>query len=208
MPASREATGTRLPTGSTGDEHGGRARGDPRGRGRRGPCARTDRDPAAADGDLPGAGDARHGARGRGGGAPAPARGCRQGDQSPVRRDPRRAARDRAQGGHRRRAETAMTLWWIGNLVLLLAVFPLVVILLKGVLDAARTITPTVRGIAATAAAGSEDLDAAELLLTTQEQVKQTVAGVAGYGGSLDVILDDEEPRGARPPSSSSSRSS
>jgi hypothetical protein len=88
-----------------------------------------------------------------------------------------------------------MTLWWIGNLVLLLAVFPVVVILLKGVLDAAKSITPTVRGIAATAAAGSKDLDAAELLLTTQEQVTQTVAGVAGYGGSLDVILDDEEAR-------------
>jgi hypothetical protein len=31
------------------------------------------------------------------------------------------------------------------------------------------------------------------LLLTTQDQVKQTVAGVANYGGSLDVILDDAE---------------
>ena len=31
------------------------------------------------------------------------------------------------------------------------------------------------------------------LLLTTQEQVRQTVAGVANYGGSLDVIIDDAE---------------
>jgi len=29
--------------------------------------------------------------------------------------------------------------------------------------------------------------------LTTREQVAQTVAGVAGYGGSLDVIIDDAE---------------
>ena len=29
------------------------------------------------------------------------------------------------------------------------------------------------------------------LLLTTQQQVKDTVANVAAYGGSLDVILDD-----------------
>jgi hypothetical protein len=29
------------------------------------------------------------------------------------------------------------------------------------------------------------------MLLTTQDQVRQTVAGVAAYGGSLDVILDD-----------------
>ena len=86
-----------------------------------------------------------------------------------------------------------MTLWWIGNIVLLVVVFPLVVYLLNGVLQAAKAIVPTVQGIAATAAAGSNDLDAAPLLLTTQEQVRETVAGIAGYGGSLDVILDDAE---------------
>jgi hypothetical protein len=61
------------------------------------------------------------------------------------------------------------------------------------VLQAAKAIVPTVQGIATTAAAGSQDLDAAPLLLTTQDQVTQTVAGIAGYGGSLDVILDDHE---------------
>ncbi len=87
-----------------------------------------------------------------------------------------------------------MTLWWIGNIALLVVVLPLVVYLLNGVLQAAKAIVPTVQGIATTAAAGSKDLDAAPLLLTTQDQVKQTVAGIAGYGGSLDVILDDAEP--------------
>ena len=82
-----------------------------------------------------------------------------------------------------------MTLWWIGNAVLLLAVLPVVVYLLNGVLQAARSIVPSVRQIADTAAAGSKDLDAVPLLLTTQEQVRQTVAGVANYGGSLDVII-------------------
>ena len=86
-----------------------------------------------------------------------------------------------------------MTLWWIGNIVLLVVVVPLVVYLLNGVLQAAKAIVPTVEGIAATAKAGSTDLDAAALLLTTQDQVKQTVAGIADYGGSLDVILDDAE---------------
>jgi hypothetical protein len=86
-----------------------------------------------------------------------------------------------------------MTLWWIGNIVLLVVVFPLVVYLLNGVLQAATSIVPVVQGIATTAAAGSKDLDAAALLLTTQDQVTQTVAGLAGYGGSLDVILDDHE---------------
>ena len=86
-----------------------------------------------------------------------------------------------------------MTVWWIGNIVLLVVVLPLVVYLLNGVLQAAKAIVPTVQGIATTAAAGSKDLDAAPLLLTTQDQVTQTVAGIAGYGGSLDVILDDAE---------------
>ncbi len=86
-----------------------------------------------------------------------------------------------------------MTLWWIGNIVLLLVILPVVVYLLRGVLDAARSIVPPVQKIATVAAAGSKDLDAASLLLTTQDQVERTVAGLADYGGSLDVILDDEE---------------
>ena len=86
-----------------------------------------------------------------------------------------------------------MTLWWIGNIVLLVVVFPVVVYLLHGVLKAARSIVPSVRQIADVAAAGSKDLDAAPLLLTTQDQVGQTVEVVAGYGGSLDVIVDDAE---------------
>jgi hypothetical protein len=61
------------------------------------------------------------------------------------------------------------------------------------VLTTARSIVPSVRQIAAVATAGSKDLDAVPLLLTTQEQVAQTVAGVANYGGSLDVIIDDAE---------------
>jgi hypothetical protein len=86
-----------------------------------------------------------------------------------------------------------MTLWWIGSLVLLLVVLPIVVVLLRGVLEAARSIVPSVERIADTAAAGSRDLDAAALLLTTRDQVEQTVAGVAAYGGSLDVIVDDAD---------------
>jgi hypothetical protein len=86
-----------------------------------------------------------------------------------------------------------MTLWWIGNAVLLLIVLPVVIYLLNGVLQAAKSIPPSVNGIATVGAAGSQDLDATALLLTTQDQVRQTVAGVANYGGSLDVIIDDAE---------------
>ena len=84
-----------------------------------------------------------------------------------------------------------MTLWWIGNVVLFVVVIPVVVYLLHGVFTAARSIAPSVEEIARTAAAGSTDLDATALLLTTRDQVTETVAGVANYGGSLDVILDD-----------------
>ena len=86
-----------------------------------------------------------------------------------------------------------MILWWLGDLVLLAVVLPVVVYLLRGVLGAARAIVPSVQQIAEVAAAGSKDLDAAALLVTTQSQVAKTVAGVANYGGSLDVILDDTQ---------------
>ena len=84
-----------------------------------------------------------------------------------------------------------MTLEWIGAVILLIVVLPVVIYLLHGVLGAANGIVPSIDRVAAAARAGSQDLDAAPLLLRTQEQVKQTVEVVAGYGGSLDVIVGD-----------------
>jgi len=84
-----------------------------------------------------------------------------------------------------------VTLWWIADALLVLVVLPVVIYLLYGVLTAARRITPSVDEITRVSAAASKDLDAVPLLLTTKEQVAQTVAGVANYGGSLDVIIDD-----------------
>ena len=84
-----------------------------------------------------------------------------------------------------------MTLFWIGSLIVLLVVLPVVILLLHGVVTAARSIEPSVDRIAAVTAEASKDLDAVPLLLTTQEHVKTTVEVVANYGGSLDVILDD-----------------
>ena len=81
-------------------------------------------------------------------------------------------------------------IWAIG-IVLHVVSLQVVVDLLHGVLTAARSIVPSVREIAGVTAAASTDLDAVPLLLTTQDQVAQTIAGVAEYGGSLDVILDD-----------------
>jgi hypothetical protein len=84
-----------------------------------------------------------------------------------------------------------MTLEWIGDAILLLVVVPVVVYLLRGVLNAANGIVPSVQQITTAARAGSKDLDAAALLLTTQDQVAKTIEVAADYGGSLDVILDD-----------------
>ena len=83
-----------------------------------------------------------------------------------------------------------MTVWWIGN-ALLLVIVPVVVVLLRGVLNAAKDTTRAVDGLQPVAEAASKDLDAVELLGTTQEQVSQTVSVVANYGGSLDTILED-----------------
>jgi hypothetical protein len=84
-----------------------------------------------------------------------------------------------------------MTLEWIGDIVLLVVLAPVVVYLLRGVLNAANRIVPSVERITAAARAGSTDLDAVPLLLTTQERVIATIEAAADYGGSLDVILDD-----------------
>lgn len=86
-----------------------------------------------------------------------------------------------------------MTLEWIGDVILLVIVLPVVVYLLRGVHAAAAGIVPSATRIAAAAQRGSADLDAAALLVTTQDQVARTIAAAADYGGSLDVILDDAE---------------
>jgi hypothetical protein len=84
-----------------------------------------------------------------------------------------------------------MIFWWIGNIVLIFVIAPVVAILLRGVLAAARTIVPNIQALVPVATAIIRDLDPVYLLLTTQRQVIQTIEVVANYGGSLDVILDD-----------------
>ena len=55
-----------------------------------------------------------------------------------------------------------MTLWWIGNAVLLLVIVPVVLVLLRGVLNAAKDTTRAVEGLRPVAEAASKDLDAVE----------------------------------------------
>jgi Tfp pilus assembly protein PilX len=84
-----------------------------------------------------------------------------------------------------------MILGLIASIVLLVVVVPVVVVLLRGVLDAARRVSAAVDEVERAAKTASADLDAVELLATTQTQVNQTIGVVANYGGSLDVILED-----------------
>ena len=71
---------------------------------------------------------------------------------------------------------------------------PVVVYLLRGVLEAARGHRPQRaedrrhggRRVQGPRRGGAAADDA--------DQVRETVAGVANYGGSLDVIVDDAEP--------------
>jgi hypothetical protein len=84
-----------------------------------------------------------------------------------------------------------VTLVWIGDIVLIVVLVPVVVFLLRGVLNAAKAVTPTVDALVPVAEAASADLDAVELLDTTQKQVSAVVGVVADYGGSLDKILED-----------------
>lgn len=82
-------------------------------------------------------------------------------------------------------------LGYVGAIVLLFVVVPIVVVLLRGILVAAKTIPPTVDAIAGVAQAGSRDLDAVKLLYTTQPAVNQIITVVAGFGGSLDILMED-----------------
>lgn len=83
-----------------------------------------------------------------------------------------------------------MVILWVMCIVLSVSLL-LLGVLLKGVLGAARSITPTVNAISGVAAAASKDLDAVILLVATQNYISQTVAGLADYGGSLNAALPD-----------------
>jgi hypothetical protein len=82
-------------------------------------------------------------------------------------------------------------LGYVGALVLLFVIVPVVVVLLRAILLTAKTIPPTIDAIAQVAQAGSRDLDAVQLLYTTQPAVNQIITIVAGFGGSLDILMED-----------------
>ncbi|MGI8429121.1 MAG: hypothetical protein ACR2OB_07420 [Solirubrobacteraceae bacterium] len=68
-------------------------------------------------------------------------------------------------------------------------VVPIVVVLLQRVLQAARDINRVVDTLAVSGPKVVSDLGAVPQLLTTQNLVHETTAGLARYGAALDEIL-------------------
>ncbi len=79
---------------------------------------------------------------------------------------------------------------WLMNIILVISI-PLLFIMVKSVLTAAKSIVPRIEAIAGVGTAISKDLDAVVVLLTTQNYISQIVGSVADYGGSLDIALPD-----------------
>ena len=83
-----------------------------------------------------------------------------------------------------------MTLWWIGNAVLLLVVVPVLVALLNRVLAALERIRGAAGDILAGGVALTEELDdTPELLATTDQTIHDVSVGAVRYAGSVAKLL-------------------
>lgn len=82
-----------------------------------------------------------------------------------------------------------MILWWIGNVVLIAVIAPVVVILLRAVLVSARTVGGALEDVAGVGGAMVDDLAPVPQLVTTVSLVNETTTGLTRYGAALDKIL-------------------
>jgi hypothetical protein len=83
-----------------------------------------------------------------------------------------------------------MTLWWIGNAVLLVAVVPVLVALLNRVLAALERIRGATDEILAGGVALTGELDdVPEMLAVTDNTVKDVAIGAVRYAGSVGKLL-------------------
>ena len=82
-----------------------------------------------------------------------------------------------------------MALWWLGNLILAAAVIPVVVMLLKNLLDPVARIGGEADAILEGGVTVASQLDAVPLLVQTRDSIQQIRAGVAAYGVALDKLL-------------------
>lgn len=87
-----------------------------------------------------------------------------------------------------------MTLWWIGNAVLLLVIVPVLVALLNRVLAALERIRGAADDILTGGVALVGELDAApDLLATTDRTIEAVSVGAVRYAGSVAKLLPPKE---------------
>jgi hypothetical protein len=83
-----------------------------------------------------------------------------------------------------------MVLWWIGNVVLLVVVLPVVIYLLNRVLAAVERIRSATDNILAGGVALIGELNGLpEALAVTDETVKEVSVGAVRYAGSVAKLL-------------------
>jgi hypothetical protein len=83
-----------------------------------------------------------------------------------------------------------MVLWWIGNVILLLVVLPVVIYLLNRVLAALERIRGAADNILAGGVALVGELDGLpDALAVTDETVKEISVGAVRYAGSVAKLL-------------------
>ena len=83
-----------------------------------------------------------------------------------------------------------MVLWWIGNVILLVAVLPVVIFLLNRVLAAVERIRAATDNILVGGVALIGELNGLpEALAVTDETVKEVSVGAVRYAGSVAKLL-------------------
>ena len=83
-----------------------------------------------------------------------------------------------------------MVLWWIGNVILLVAVLPVVIYLLNRVLAAVERIRGATDNVLAGGVALIGELNGLpEALAVTDETVKEVSVGAVRYAGSVAKLL-------------------
>jgi hypothetical protein len=83
-----------------------------------------------------------------------------------------------------------VVLWWIGNVILLVVVLPVVIFLLNRVLAALERIRAAADGILAGGVALVGELDGVpEALAVTDRTIKDVSAGAVRYAGSVAKLL-------------------
>jgi hypothetical protein len=83
-----------------------------------------------------------------------------------------------------------MVLWWIGNVILLVVVLPVVIFLLNRVLAAVERIRAATDNILAGGVALIGELNGLpEALAVTDETVKEVSVGAVRYAGSVAKLL-------------------